>query len=121
MRIGATLGLASALAVLLLSSACGPAGEKILEKAETSIKKGLDAAFNAVDKNGDGKITMKEFATAEEKLEKDVEETFKTLDDDGNGVLTRDEFQKMFDKIKKAHEHLKDEAAEPKGSEEGTG
>jgi hypothetical protein len=114
MRIGAAVGLASALAVLLLSSACGPAGEKVLEKAEKSIQKGLDAAFNAVDKNGDGKVTKAEFAAAEKKSEKDIEETFSKLDDDGNGVLTRREFRKVFDKMKKGLKRLKDEAAEPK-------
>ena len=107
-------GFAAGLLALGLLVGCGPAGEKIMEKAEKGIQKGLDAAFKAADQNNDGKITKAEFAGAEKKREKDVEEVFSKLDDDGNGVLTRDEFRKVFGKMRKGLEEKKKAVAEPK-------
>lgn len=114
MRMAGSIAAALAVVPLLLSSGCGPAGEKLLEKAEKEIQRGLEAGFDAADQNGDGRITKAEFAAAEKKTVEDVEETFDVLDDDEDGVLTQDEFRRIFDKVKKEIGRVKDQAAEPK-------
>ena len=101
-----------AVMALALSSGCGPAGEKIVDKVEKGVDAGIAAAFDAADTNNDGKITMEELSSAEKPHDEDTRETFKKLDRDGDGAISRGEFRKAFDELKQGFNQIKKEMRE---------
>ncbi len=71
---------------------------------ESYMVGGAEAYFNALDKNGDGTLSLEEFKgfsalsnPGEAKgQEANHEEVFKSIDVNGNGKISRDEFLNLF-------------------------
>lgn len=95
------IGLVVLGVIGLLAGGEAMAGKKNKKNGVTSVN-----SFAALDKNGDGKLSLDEFQAGKTDAA-EAEKSFKAFDKDGDGSLTKDEFAAAaptVEKIKKNKE-----------------
>jgi len=100
--------------------ATGEAMAKRDKKNRKNDPAAVAESFKALDKNGDGKLSLDEFKAGKTDAQ-EAEKSFKSLDKNGDGTLTQDEFApptdkpakpaKSADKVKKNKKNNKKESA----------
>lgn len=66
--------------------------EQPAQGAQTEIKMGCERRWNALDKDGDGQVSLEELTSSRAARGRRAEGFFQRRDLDGNGVLTKEEF-----------------------------
>jgi Ca2+-binding EF-hand superfamily protein len=97
LALGAAPALATAAPAAAPATGAKPAAQP---QNRTTIQKGLDANFKAIDTNGDGALNAPELAAAEGKIQQQrlgalrgrVDAEFTKLDTNKDGVLSKAEF-----------------------------